>query len=291
MTHSLRGRLVGLGLLAPLAAVFVLLLAVPLAIGLWYSFRVGSIFGIETTLTLDNYRAVLERDAFWTAVRTSLLYGGGTAVASVLVGFVIARYVRFERPRMAGAIVGAVMLSVLGGYLVRIYAWRTLLSDQGVVNSTLDQLGAIDAPLRLFFTPGAVLLALGSIYAPYATLLILSGLDNVRDDEIEAARDLGAGTLRTYRLVVLPLIGRSLLLAFSLVFLLSAADYVIPPLVGGPNAQMVGSLVANQFLATGNTPLGAAFGFTTLLLLVFVVTLVWAAMRVLRLLPREGSRR
>ncbi|MBB4664366.1 spermidine/putrescine transport system permease protein [Conexibacter arvalis] len=291
MTRTMRARLLGATLLAPLGAVFALLLVVPLGIGLWYSFRVGSIFGIETTLTLDNYRQVLERDAFWTALRTSVVYGAGTAIASLLVGFAIARYVRFERPRLAGFIVGAVMLSVLGGYLVRIYAWRTLLSDNGVFNSALEQVGAIDGPLRLLFSPGAVILTLGSIYAPYATLLILAGLENVRDDELDAARDLGAGTVRTYRLVVLPLIGRSLLLAFSLVFLLAAADYVIPPLVGGPGTQMVGALVANQFLATGDTPMGAAFGFMTLLLLAFVVTLVWAAMRVLRLLPREGGRR
>lgn len=290
MTRAVRSRLVGYGLVAPLLAAVSLLLAVPLAIGLWYSFREGSIFGIETTLTLGNYEAVVKRDVFWEAVQTSVLYGLGTAFASLAVGFVIARYVRFERPRWAPMIVGAVMLSVLGGYLVRIYAWRTLLAENGVVNSTLEQTGASSDPLSLLFTPAAVILTLGSIYAPYATLLILAGLENVRDDEIEAARDLGAGWLRTYRLIVLPLIGRSLLLAFTLVFFLSAADYVIPPLVGGPSSQMVGVLISNQFLATGDTPMGAAFGFTTLALFGFVATLGWAAMKVLKLLPRERGR-
>jgi spermidine/putrescine transport system permease protein len=291
VTAALRTRLRRWALLAPLGGVIGLLLVVPLAIGLWYSFREGSILGIGTTVTLENYRQVIERDAFWEAVRTSVTYGLGTAVASVALGFFMARYVRFERPRHARLIVGAALLAILGGYLVRIYAWRTLLSDGGAINSGLIEIGVLDEPLRsLLFSPGAVIATLVSIYAPYAMLVILSGLDNVRDDEVEAARDLGAGPLTAYRLVVLPLVGRSLLLAFALVFLLAAADYVIPPLVGGPRTQMAGVFVANQFLATGDTPMGAAFGFMTLLALVFVVTLVWAAMRAARMLPGEARR-
>jgi spermidine/putrescine transport system permease protein len=278
-------------MLAPLGAVIGLLLAIPIGIGLWYSFREGSILGIESTLTLDNYRAVFERGAFWQAVRTSVAYGGATAIASVGLGFFLARYVRFERPRLARAIVAAALLAIMGGYLVRIYAWRTLLSEGGVVNSTLVQSGLIETPIRsLLFSPGAVIATLVSIYLPYATLVILSGFDNVADDEVEAARDLGAGPVRTYRLVVLPLIGRSLVLAFSLVFLLAAADYVIPPLVGGARTQMAGVFVANQFLATGDAPMGAAFGFVTLLTLAFVVTLVWAACRVTGILPKDAAR-
>jgi spermidine/putrescine transport system permease protein len=278
-------------LVAPLAALLVLLLVVPLGIGLWYSLRPGSIFGIGSSLTFENYADVFAREAFWRAVRTSVTYGLATALASVLFGFFVARYVRFERPRHARLIVGVALVAIIGGYLVRIYAWRSLLSENGVVNSTLETLGVIDEPLgSLLFSPGAVLLTLVSIYAPYAMLIILAGLDNVSDDEPEAARDLGAGTLQAYRLVVLPLVGRSLLLAFALVFLLSAADYVIPPLVGGPDTQMAGVFVANQFLATGDVPAGAAYGFVTLAVLLFVVTLAWAALRAARLLPREAVR-
>lgn len=291
MTGALRQRLGGWALLAPLLVVVGLLLAVPLGVGLWYSFREGSIFGVESTLSLENYRAVLERGPFLQALRTSVMYGLATTVASVALGFFLARYVRFERPRLARLVVGAALLAIMGGYLVRIYAWRTLLSDGGLINSGLIEAGVIESPLRsLLFSPGAVIATLVSIYAPYATLVILSGLDNVGDDEIEAARDLGAGPVRAYREVVLPLIGRSLLLAFALVFLLASADYIIPPLVGGPDTQMAGAFVANQFLAVGDLPMGAAYGFVTLLALVFVVTLAWAALRVMRLLPREAAR-
>jgi spermidine/putrescine transport system permease protein len=268
-----------------------LLLVVPLAIGLWYSFREGSILGISTTLTLENYETVIDRDAFWRAVRTSVTYGAVTALASVAFGFFIARHIRFAKPRYARLLVGAAGLAIMGGYLVRIYAWRTTLSDSGVINSGLMEAGVIDEPISsLIFSPGAVIATLVSIYAPYAMLVILSGLENVGDDEVEAARDLGAGPIRAYWSVVLPLVGRSLLLAFALVFLLSSADYVIPPLVGGPDTQMAGVFVANQFLATGDAPMGAAFGFVTLLVLVFVVSLVWAFMKALRMLPKEARR-
>lgn len=290
LTTDLRSRLSAFGLVSPLGLVLLALLVVPLCIGLWYSFRQGSLYGISGGLTTGNYSEVLGRATFWKAVRTSVMFGLATALISVLVGFVIARYIRFERRALTKIAVGVVLLAVFGGYLVRIYAWRTILGESGVVNSALTSSGIIDAPLGwLLFSPTAVVLTLGSIYAPYATLIILSGLESVRDDEVEAARDLGAGPRRVYQKVVLPLIGRSLLLAFSLIFLLSAADYVIPPLVGGPDTQMVGVLIANQFMATGDIPMGAAYGFVTLLLLAFVASLIWASLKLSGLLSR-GAR-
>ncbi len=280
-----------MGLVSPLVAVILLLLVVPLGIGLWYSFRSGNLYGISGSLTTENYVDVVKRGTYWKSVQTSLVFGLVTSAVSVVLGFIIARHVRFERRSWTKLVVAVVLLAVLGGYLVRIYAWRTILGDNGVLNSGLMTSGLVDEPLGwLLFSPTAVILTLGSIYAPYATLIILSGLESVRDDEVEAARDLGASPLRVYRRVVLPLIGRSLLLAFSLVFLLSAADYVIPPLVGGPDTQMVGVLIANQFLSTGDIPLGAAYGFVTLILLLFVTTLLWAAMRVMKLLPKSVAR-
>ncbi|MDQ2700006.1 MAG: ABC transporter permease [Actinomycetota bacterium] len=289
LTADLRSRISAIGLASPLGLVLLFLLVVPLGIGLWYSFRSGSLYGVSGSLTTQNYADVLARDTFWKAVRTSVAFGLGTAAISVAIGFTIARYIRFERRSWVRIAIPIVMLAVLGGYLVRIYAWRTILGDNGVINSALTTSGLSDQPLGwLLFSPTAVILTLGSIYAPYATLIILSGLESVRDDEVEASRDLGATPFGVYRKVILPLIGRSILLAFCLIFLLSAADYVIPPLVGGPDTQMVGVLIANQFLATGDVPMGAAYGFVTLLLLVFVTTLIWSAMKISKLLPKVG---
>lgn len=287
LTVAARSRLSGIGLVTPLGAALVLLLLIPIGIGLWYSFRSGTLYGISDSLSTDNYSVVLGRETFWKAVRTSLLFGFATAGISLVIGFVVARHIRFDRRSLAKLAVGVVVVAILGGYLVRIYAWRTILGESGIVNSGLTSAGIIDQPLGwLLFSPAAVVLTLGSIYAPYATLIILSGLESVRDEEVEAARDLGASPWLVYQRVVFPLIGRSLLLAFSLIFLLSAADYVIPPLVGGPDTQMVGVLIANQFLATGDIPQGAAYGFVTLLILILVVTAAWAALKVLKLTPK-----
>ena len=289
LNDGFRSRVAATGLLSPLGVLLLALLFVPIGIGFWYSFRQGSLYGITGGLSLDNYGDVLGRETFWKSVRTSVFFGLATATISVLVGFVIARYVRFERRRWTKVAVGIVLLAVFGGYLVRIYAWRTILGESGVVNSALTLSGIAEEPLGwLLFSPTAVVLTLGSIYAPYATLIILAGFESVRDDEVEAARDLGAKPRRVYQKVVLPLIGRSLFLAFTLIFLLSAADYVIPPLVGGPDTQMVGVLIANQFLATGDIPLGAAYGFVTLVLLAFASSLIWAAMKLAGLVPKVG---
>ncbi|MEJ1180443.1 ABC transporter permease [Pseudarthrobacter sp. CCNWLW217] len=270
-----------------MTALIVAVLFVPAGMGLWKSFQSSSIYQLETTFSLANYTELLGDPVFWSAVQTSVFIGLMTALVTVVLGYWLAHFMRFTRPASAPVIFSALLVALIGGYLVRIYAWRTLLGDSGVINTALMGLGIVKEPLGgLLFSPFAIFVALGSIYLPYAALLISAGLGGVGADEIEAARDLGASRFRTYRGIVVPMAGRSMFQAFILIFLLSASDYVIPQLVGGPRTQMVGSVIYTALVSGGNAGQGAAIAFLSMLLFGAIIGLVWFAARGIGLIPK-----
>ncbi|GAB7005476.1 ABC transporter permease [Nocardioides sp. AN3] len=274
-------------LVLPLAALVTAVLVAPSVVGLWKSFHASSIYEIQQGFTLENWTHVVQDPTFWAAWATSLTIGGTTALMSVGLGFWLAHFMRFTRPQSAQLVFAVLLVALVGGYLVRIYAWRTLLGDSGVINAVLIRSGMTHAPVQgLLFSPLAVFLALGSIYLPYATLMISAGLANVGDDEVEAARDLGASAFDAYRGVVVPLAGGAIFRAFVLIFLLSAADYVIPQLVGGAHTQMVGELIYTALVSGGDAGAGAATAFVSMILFGLAIAILGLFARAAGLLSR-----
>jgi spermidine/putrescine transport system permease protein len=182
-----------------------------------------------------------------------------------------------------------VLVSWFMSYLVRVFAWRTILGSNGMVNSGLQALGLIDEPLSfLLFSPFAVVVTLVHIFLPFTLLLLVSALRDVKVEYLEAARDLGAGLGATFFRVLLPLTLTGVVGTFMFTFVLAAGDYVTPQLVGGRQGITTGVLVANQFKLTGNWPYGASMAFLLLALFLFVYFLVVQLTKVARLAP--GSR-
>ncbi|HSR29336.1 MAG TPA: ABC transporter permease, partial [Anaerolineae bacterium] len=167
------------------------------------------------------------------------------------------------------------------------YAWRIILGTEGVLNSTLIALGLTREPLELFlFSRTAVAIALVNIYIPFTALTVFSALENIGRDLVEAARDLGASPFSAFRKIVLPLSGRAVFMGFLFVFLLTAADYVTPQLIGGTNGAMIGVVVYDQFVRLGNWGLGAALSFYIVLVFGMVLATTWLALRALGVLKR-----
>lgn len=276
-----------IALVLPMLVLIIAVLFVPAGVGLWKSFQSSSIYQLQSSFSLDNYAGVLGDQVFWSAVSTSVNIGLTTALMAVVLGYWLAHFMRFTRPVSAPLIFAVLLVALIGGYLVRIYAWRTLLGDSGVINALLMGSGATGEPVPgLLFSPFAIFLALGSIYLPYAALLISAGLGNVTADELEAARDLGAKRFTAYRSVVVPMAGRSIFQAFLLIFLLSASDYVIPQLVGGPRTQMVGSVIYTALVSGGNAGQGAAIAFMSMLMFGAIIGVIWAIAKGFGLLPK-----
>jgi spermidine/putrescine transport system permease protein len=277
-------------LTAPLVVAILLLVVGPLLVFLLYSVLTPVPFSVEFTLTLESYRRVASEELWWRLIASSLQVGAVTATVSVFLGYLLAYYMAFEAGRAKFVMLGLTAVSILGGYLVRVYAWRTILGTEGLVNTMLLRLGVVDEPQRwLIFNRGAVIVALANIFIPFAAIVIYARLANLQKEHVQAARDLGANRRSAFRRVTLPLSGRAVFLAFAFVFLLSAADYVTPQLLGGTRGTMVGVAVQDQFQRVGNWPLGAALGFTIFAVSAVCIGAVWALMRLLGLLPKGAQ--
>lgn len=220
-------------------------------------------FELIPDFTLDNYRKIFTSPLYRVLMLRTIGVAFTTALIVVPVAFALSYMMRFAFERRGQLILQIVLLSLFSGYLVRIYAWRTILGKQGLLNSTLQWLGVINEPLEfLIYSNIAVVITLCGLLLPLALLPLYSAMLNVSRDYLEASRDLGAGWFYTLRTVLLPMALPGLRTAFAFVFLLSAGDFVTPSLVGGSQSMLIGNIIADQFRGIGsNWPLGAAMAF------------------------------
>jgi spermidine/putrescine transport system permease protein len=252
-------------LTAPAVAGLLIFFIAPLVAFGVYSFLTGSLYDVEAPLTVDNYKEVVETDANRTLARNSLVVGLLAAVFSVLIALPIAYWLRYAAGRWRGVVLFLIIASFLASYLVRIFAWRTMLGRNGAINRGLESLGVIDNPLDfLLYNRFAVTVALVHIFLPYVVLVLYAGLAPLQPSYLETAEDLGAGRVQRWRRVVLPLVAAPALSAFLFVFVLSAADYVTPQLLGGTSGVMLGVQVQIAFIGTGDFAYGAALAFAML---------------------------
>jgi spermidine/putrescine transport system permease protein len=252
-----------LAALLPAAAFYALFFAVPVLALFVLSFWTAKGFVLIPGFTLENYWKILTSPLYRVLMLRTIGVAFATTALIVPIAFALAYCMRFVFERRGQLILQLVLLSLFSGYLVRIYAWRTILGKQGLLNSALQWLGVIDQPLEfLIYSNTAVVITLSGLLLPLAVLPLYSAMLNVPRDFLEAARDLGAGPAYTLRTVLLPMVMPGLRTAFAFAFLLSAGDFVTPSLVGGTQSLLIGNVVADQFRGIGsNWPLGAAMAF------------------------------
>ncbi len=249
-------------LLAPAALVFGALFVLPLAYFLVISFWRVRLFKLQPDFTFLNYGQVFELH-LPTLVFTLALALLVAALTTIL-GFVYAYLIRFKAGRFGPMLLFAALITLFGGYLMKIYSWMTILGITGVLNTALRALGLIEEPLPwLLYNVGAVVVTLINFLMPLAILPIYASMRGITDIELEAARDLGAGAWRRFSDIVVPRSHPGIMAAFALCFLLAAGDYLTPQLVGG-KVNMIGVQIAPQFGGLGNWPMGAAMSFVTL---------------------------
>jgi spermidine/putrescine transport system permease protein len=273
-----------LALATPAVTVLLVFFVAPLAAFAVYSFLTGALYEVHGPLTLDNYRDVVDSDLHRTLARNSLLVGLYAAVASVAFALPIAYWLRYTKSRWRMVVMFLIIASFLASYLVRIYAWRTILGSNGLINSGLEELGLIDDPLTLIlYNRFAVTVALVHIYLPYVVLVVYAGLGPLSPAYLETAQDLGAGRWQRWRRVVLPVAAAPVASAFLFVFVLSAADYVTPQFLGGTSGALLGVIVQQNMTAQGDYALGAAIAFSMLAAFLVLYAVVALALRLKRL--------
>lgn len=282
------GRGLEAGLLAPLAMMLVGLVVVPTIVLFGYSLFHWVFASPEGSVTLGNYEEAIGDPITWRVVVTTLAIGVPVTILTVVSGFALAYYMVFGTGRGRQLLFVLTVTALMASFLVRLYAWRTLLGSNGVVNGALVSLGVVSEPLDfILFSRTAVVIAEVSVFTPIAALTFYAALSGIPPQLREAARDLGASRQRTLLRVTLPLSGPSVLATSALVFFLAAGDYLTPVFVGGPDSVTIGRLVADAFGSQADYGRGAALSVMMLVGFVLLYLVMRGVMRVTGLLPRR----
>ena len=263
--------------IAPAAAAFALLFVLPLGYFLVVSFWRLKSYRLSPDISLVNYVEVFRE--YLPALLFTVALSLAIAVLTTVLGFMIAYLARFRAGRYGPALLFIVLMTLFGGYLVKIYAWKTILGSQGILNAALVQFGIVDEPVTwLLYNPLSVVITLVHFLLPFAVLPIFAAMREIGDAPLAAARDLGATPRRVFVDIVLPQCRAGLFAAFALAFLLTAGDYVTPRLVGGTSTFMVGNFIESQFINRLNAPLGSALSFSTMAVCGAVILIAYRAL-------------
>jgi spermidine/putrescine transport system permease protein len=263
-----RGRAPGRSgwlLLTPLVAWALAFVVAPALIMLVYSFaQRGTLGGVVYDFTLENYRDVADPVYLGIVIR-SLGYAALTTAICLLAGYPVAYAIGRASERSRNLLLMAVMVPFWTSFLIRTYAWVTILKSEGLLNSLLIQFRLIAEPLELLYTPGAVVLGLVYTFLPFMILPIYTSVEKLDGALIEAALDLGAGPLRAFARVILPLTSPGIAAGVLLVFVPALGIYAVNDILGGGRVDMIGNIIENQFKGNArNWPFGAALGTTLL---------------------------
>jgi spermidine/putrescine transport system permease protein len=263
-SRRLPGR-AGWLLLAPLILWALAFVVAPAVIMLVYSFaKRGTLGGVVLDFTLENYAGVFDPVYLQIVIR-SVIYAGITTVICLAAGYPVAYLIGRASERWRNLLLMAVMIPFWTSFLIRTYAWVTILKSEGLLNSLLMQMQLIAEPLELLYTPGAVVLGLVYTFLPFMILPIYSSVEKLDGALIEAALDLGAGPVRAFSRVIVPLTSPGIAAGVLLVFVPALGIYAVNDILGGGRVDMIGNIIENQFKGNArNWPFGAALGTTLL---------------------------
>jgi spermidine/putrescine transport system permease protein len=263
-------------------------LIVPYAFLFCFSFwqvRAGT---VAHTWTLANYGQLVDNRVYLQVLFRSARIALSVTMLALLLGFPLAYFVAFRARASKNLLYQLVIIPLWVSYLVRAYAWKTVLGSEGVLNTLLTYSGLLRHPAGfLLYSPFAVILTLTHIYTPFVFLPVYASLEHIPKELMEASQDLGASGARTFWSVVFPLALPGVIAGATFAFVLSLGDFLSPLLVGGPSGVMISNIVVSLFGAAYNWPLGAAISACMLVLVVMVIS---GSERLERRLRYRGTR-
>jgi len=250
-------------LMLPLFAWVLAFVVAPTAIMLVYSFAErGVLGGVVYKFTLANYTAVLDATYLRILIR-SIVFAATTTILCLLIGYPVAYYIGRAPERSRNLLLMLVMIPFWTSFLIRTYAWVTILKSEGLLNSLMLQLGMISHPLEMLYTSGAVIVGLVYTFLPFMILPIYTSVEKLDNALVEAAFDLGAGPSRAFQKVIVPMTTPGISAGTLLVFVPALGLYAVNDVLGGGKVDMIGNIIENQFKGSArNWPFGAALGMT-----------------------------
>jgi len=224
-------------------------------------------------LHLDSYALLASDDLYALAYLNSLKIAALACLCCLVIGYPMAYGIARASPARRGALLMLVILPFWTSFLIRVYAWVTLLQSNGPVNGALLALGVIDHPLVLLNTPFAVYVGIVYTYLPFMILPLYAVLEKLDPALLEAAADLGSRPWRSFLSVTLPLSLPGVIAGSLLVFIPAVGEFVIPELLGGSDTLMIGSVLWNEFFNNRDWPQASVVAVAMLVLLVAPIML------------------
>ena len=223
---------------------------------------------------LHNYSTLFSKPVYVEVLLRTMRIAASVTLFSLLLGYPLAYYLSFHGGARKELLYQLVIVPLWVSYLVRGYAWKTILGSEGVLNGFLQYLHLTHEPVAfLLNSPFAVVLVLTHIYTPFVFLPIYAALEHVPRPLVEASHDLGASSAQTFLRVILPLSIPGLLAGATFAFVLSLGDFLAPLLVGGASGTMIANVVQSLFGAALDWPLGAAISVCILLVIISLLFL------------------
>jgi spermidine/putrescine transport system permease protein len=265
------------GMMLPVAAWLAAFVVAPAVIMVVYSFCGRDELGeVVYDFSADNYRRALAGIYLKILWRSTEL-AGLTTLLCLVIGYPAAYFIGRCQPKARARLLLLVMIPFWTSFLIRAYAWMTILKDQGLLNGLLEWVRLVPnvfARTNLLYTPTAVVIGMVYSYLPFMMLPIYASAEKLDGSLIEAAMDLGAGPLAVFRRVILPLTRPGIYAGVLLVFVPAIGMFAIQDLLGGAKVPMAGSVIQNQFGSARDMPFGAALGVILMALFVIAFALL-----------------
>jgi putrescine transport system permease protein len=217
------------------------------------------------SLKYENYTSIFKSDeGVWLqtiyieAYLRSIWYALCTAVLCLFLGYPFAYFIARSPASVRPALLMMVMLPFWTSFLLRVYAWKGILADQGVLNQVFMALGLTSEPIQMLYTDVSLLVGMVYVYLPFMVLPLYANLVKMDFRLLEAAYDLGASPFKAFWLITVPLSKAGIIAGFMLVFIPSVGEFVIPSLLGGPENIMIGRVVWDEMFTSNNWPRATA---------------------------------
>ena len=224
-------------------------------------------------LDFENFVWLTEDDLYWKAYLSSLRIAVISTFLTLLVGYPMAYGMARAPEEWRPTLMMLVILPFWTSFLIRVYAWMGILSNEGLLNQFLIWTGLINSPLTILNTNTAVYIGIVYTYLPFMILPIYSALEQLDGSLIEAAEDLGCSRLQAFWLVTIPLSRAGIIAGCFLVFIPTLGEFVIPSLLGGSDTLMIGKVLWEEFFSNRDWPVASAVAVVLLLLLIVPIVL------------------
>jgi len=232
---------------------------------------------IAVSAKLGNYLLLVQDDLYLRTYVSSLVYAAVTTLLCLAIGYPFAYFMARARRSLQPALLMLVMLPFWTSFLLRVYAWKALLTEQGLAANAIEAVGLdrllaaahlIPGPGQLMNTPFSLVLGMTYTYLPFMILPLYSNLAKMDLRLLEAAADLGASAWTAFWKVTVPLSRAGIIAGAMLVFIPCVGEYVIPELLGGPQTQMIGRTLWDEFFSNNDWPMACAVAVTMVLLVI-----------------------